>query len=82
MAGERLAEEFHFFLEHQEELVEEYRGKVIAIRGREVVGVFDTYLDAIGAMSGTYPLGTFLLQKAEPGLEAHTRVFHSRVAFG
>jgi hypothetical protein len=82
MPREPLVEEFHYFLEHQEDLVARHQGKVLAIRGQEVVGVFDTYLEALSTMSAKYPLGTFLLQKAEPGPEAYTQHFHSRVAFG
>ncbi len=76
-----LEKEFHYFLKHQEELVEKYRGKFIVIKNDEVLGAYDNELQALEEITKKYKLGTFLVQKCEPGKEVYTQTFHSRVAF-
>jgi hypothetical protein len=76
----QLEPEFEFFLKHQNELVEQYGGKVVAIKGETVLGAFDDVAEAVRETSKTHALGTFLVQKCEPGVEAYTQIFHSRVA--
>lgn len=76
-----LMKEFDYYLEHQKELVAKYRGKFVVIKGREVIGVFDSELEAIKETSKHHELGTFLVQKCEPGAESYTHTYHSRVAF-
>lgn len=77
---EKLEKEFKYYLEHQEELVKKYNGKFIVIKNREVIGAFDSELEAINTTSEQYELGTFLVQKCEPGSESYTQTYHSRVA--
>ena len=74
-----LESEFRYFLEHQDELVEKYRGKVVVIVGEEVVGTYDDEAQAFKETQKSREVGTFLIQKCEPGEEAYTQVFHSRV---
>jgi hypothetical protein len=74
-----LEEEFQYYIEHQDELVEKYRGKVIVIKNREVIGEYDSDLEAINATIAHHELGTFLVQKCEPGSDSYTQTFHSRV---
>lgn len=73
--------EFDYYRAHQDELVKEYNGKVLAIMGEKVVGVFDTDLEAYLEMKKRHAVGTFLLQFCGPGQENYTRKFRSRVAF-
>jgi hypothetical protein len=75
-----LEKEFQFFLKHQDELVAKYRGKFVVIKGEEVLGAYDDENDAIRETSLAHELGTFLVQKCEPGSESYTHTFHSRVA--
>lgn len=77
----QLQKEFQYYLEHQDELVQEYNGKVLVIKDQQVVGVFDSELQAVKETCKKYALGTFLVQKCEPGRESYTQTFHSRVAF-
>jgi hypothetical protein len=74
-------EEFKYYLEHQSELVEKYNGKFVVVKDHEVIGVFDSELEAIRETSKNHELGTFLVQKCEPGAESYTQTYHSRVAF-
>ena len=74
-----LEREFEFYLERQEELVSRYRGKFVVIRDCKVIGAYDDEIDAIEATAQRFPLGSFLVQKCEPGAESYTQVFHSPV---
>ncbi|MCC8072379.1 MAG: DUF5678 domain-containing protein [Bacteroidales bacterium] len=68
-----------FFLLHQEELVEKYGGRYIAIVGEAVVGSYDTLSEAYFKTIENYPLGSFLLQHCIPGKEAYTCTYYSPV---
>jgi len=81
MAAPALKAEFDFFLEHQDELVAKYRGKFLAIKNGKVLGEYTTDLEAVTETAKTEPLGTFLVQKVEPGTAIYTQTFHSRVVF-
>jgi len=82
MMCQQLKEEFEYYLGNQEELVSQYNGKFIVIKGQKVIGVFDSQLDAIQETSKQHELGTFLVQKCEPGSTSYSQTYHSRVALG
>ncbi len=74
-----LSSEFAYYRAHQEELVREHRGKVIVIKDQRVIGVYDDQVQAVQASRRAHELGTFLVQRVEPGEEAYSQTFHSRV---
>ena len=76
-----LEKEFQFFIDHQEELVEKYNGKVLVIKNEKVIGTYDSELDALIETKKDHEEGTFLIQKCESGSDVYTATFHSRVAF-
>lgn len=76
-----LEKEFKWYRDHQEELVNMYNGKFVVIKGCEVIGSFDSELEAIKETTKKNELGTFLVQKCEPGTESYTQTYHSRVLF-
>ena len=76
-----LEEEFKYYLDHQKELVEKYNGKFVVIKNHEVIGAFDSEIEAIDKTSKEHELGTFLVQKCEPGTESYTQTYHSRAIF-
>ena len=76
-----LEQEFKYYLSHQDELVKQYDGKYLVIKDCEVVGVFDSEIEAIEETSKKHKLGTFLVQKCDSGPESYTQTFHSRVVF-
>lgn len=76
-----LKREFKYYIEHQKELVEKYNGKFIVIKNCKVIGAYDSDLEAINKTTEKHELGTFLVQKCEPGSESYTQTYHSRVAF-
>ena len=76
MAEKQLTKEFRYFVEHQDELVAQYQGKVLAIKDDGIVGVFDDELTALRTVSQKYEPGTFMVQRCEPGPECYTVMFH------
>lgn len=76
-----LEREFNYYLEHQKELIKKYGGKFIVIKGEAVIGEYESELEAVEETSKEHELGTFLVQKCEPGSESYTYTYHSRVAF-
>lgn len=76
---DELKKEFQYYIGHQKELVQKYNGKCIVIKDHQVIGVFDSELEAVKKTSEKYELGTFLVQKCEPGKESYTQTYHSRV---
>lgn len=64
--------ELQFFINNQEALVKLYPDKVLVLRGQEVVGVYDTPLEAYLRAQEKYKLGTFMLQPCLPGPQAYT----------
>ena len=78
---DNLKKEFEYYLDHQDELVKKYNGKFIVIKECQVIGEYDSLLEAVEETSKKYELGTFLVQKCEPGSESYTQTYHSRVSF-
>ena len=76
-----LEREFEFYLEHQNRFLPEHEGKYLLIRDRQLVGAFETEIDALRKGVERFSLGTFLVQKCEAGEESYTETFHSRVVF-
>ena len=76
-----LDKEFKYYLDHQDELVEKYNGKFIVIKGDEVIGEYDSEMDAYFETKKKHEVGTFLIQLCEEGDESYTEIFHSRVVF-
>ena len=79
MSKKPLQDEFEYYLAHQDELVKKYNGKFVAIKGHSVLGAYNSELEAIKKTAKEHALGTFLVQKCEPGEESYTQTFHSRV---
>lgn len=76
-----LEKEFKYYIEHQDELVKKYKGKHIVIKGKKVIGSYNSDIEAVEETSKSEKLGTFLIQKCEPGKDNYTQTYHSRVAF-
>ena len=76
-----LEKEFNYYLDNQDKLVKKYNGKVIVIKNCKVIGVFDTEIEAVHKISETEKIGTYLVQKCEPGTDSYSQTYHSRVTF-
>jgi len=76
-----LHKEFQYFLSNREELLKKHNGKVVVISGEQVVGVYETDIQAVAESQKTMKLGTFLVQRVEPSDASFKQTFHTRVTF-
>ena len=75
-----LKQEYNWYRNNQSKLAEQHEGKVLVIKNRGVIGVFDDKIKAIKKTALEHDLGTFLVQKCASDPESTTATFHSRVA--
>jgi len=71
--------EFYWYLDHQDELVKKYNGKYIVVKDKDVVGSYNSTLDAYIESKKKFEPGTFLIQLCTPGEKDYTATFHSRI---
>ena len=64
--------ELAFFIRKQAELVKKYEGKILAIKDEEIVGVYDSTLDAYITTKKNHELGQVMLQPCLKGADAYT----------
>jgi hypothetical protein len=76
-----LKKNFTWYLEHQEELVKQYDGKVLVLVDCRVVGAFDTNEEALHSGIDKFGLGNFIIQRCSAGEKDTTMHFNSRVSF-
>ncbi|MCX6258706.1 MAG: hypothetical protein NTW49_12540 [Bacteroidia bacterium] len=76
-----LEKEFKYYVDHQDMLVEKYKGKHLVIIGENIVGVFSTFDEALYDSMKKYQPGTFLIQECQPGEDNFTQTFHTRAVF-
>ena len=74
MTESGLMAELEFYMEHQDEFVEKYDGKVIVLKNREVLGIYDTVGQARDETMKSHAPGTYQIQRVSPGDEAYTAV--------
>ena len=77
----RLDREFEFYLEHQSEFVAKYEGKYVVIKGDNLLGAYESELEAIEETTKDHELGTFLVQLCGPGDRYYTETYFSNVVF-
>ena len=76
-----LEKQFKYYIDHQDEMVEKYDGRIIVIKDGVVLGAYDDELTAVTETKKSHDLGTFLVQRVSPGDAAYSQTFHSRVVF-
>ncbi len=64
--------ELAYFIAHQDELVAQYKGKSLILRGESVAGAYDSHLAAYIAAQKQFEPGTFMIQPCEAGPGAYT----------
>lgn len=64
--------ELDFFIKSQDELVKQYDGKVLIIKGNKIIGVYSTCLEAYTETLKSQELGTFMIQPCFTGVDAYT----------
>ena len=65
-------EELEFFIRNQADLVAKYNGKVLVIKGQEVIGVYPDPLKAYLEKEISHEPGSFMIQPCGPGPEAYS----------
>ena len=73
--------ESKYYIDHQDEMVEKYDGKVVVIKDGAVLGAYNDELTAVTETRKNHTIGTFLVQRVSPGTDAYTQTFHSRAVF-
>jgi hypothetical protein len=76
-----LEKEFQYYLDHQNELVQNFNGRFIVIRDCKVIGDYSSELEAINTTKENHEIGTFLVQKCVPGDESFSATYRSRYGF-
>ena len=76
-----LDKEFEYYKAHQAELVTQYRGKFIVIRGASVDAAFDEQITAYKYASEKYAPGTFMIQQVLPGEDNYSQTYFSNATF-
>jgi hypothetical protein len=79
MDSKLLKDEFEYYLNHQADFVAKYLGKFIVLKNHEVLGAYDTNIEAYQESVKKHELGTFLIQFVQAGEESYSQTFHSRV---
>lgn len=64
--------ELEYFIANQEQLVQAHQGKILVIKDQEVLGIYDTELEAYCETQKEHMLGTFMIQPCAPGPDAYT----------
>lgn len=64
--------ELTYFIENQNELVRKHEGKILAIKGEEIVGVYNTPLDAYLKTQENNQIGEVMIQPCQQGASAYT----------
>lgn len=65
-------QEFNFFINNQERLVQQYGGKTLIIKGEEVIGVYNNTVEAYLKAQKENQLGKVMIQACLPGKDAYT----------
>ena len=77
-----LEKEFKYFVNHHDEIFNEYPNMFVVVYGEKIISAADTFDDAlINAINMGLEPGTFLIQECTEGEEAYTQTFHTRVVF-
>lgn len=64
--------DFDYFVKNYQGLFKHYGHKFLAIKNQVVLGAFDSVADAINELSGTYGLGTYIIQECTGDTSAYT----------
>ena len=58
-----LEQEYEYFKEIRDSLAQEHDGKLVAIKGREVLGIYDDYRQAANTLYVDHEYGSVLMQE-------------------
>ena len=75
----QLEKEFDYYLANQTKLVDQFGGRVLVIKDQSVIGDYESEIEALMASADHHDLGSFLIQRCEPGDGSYVQTYHSRV---
>ncbi len=79
MATVALQAEYEYYLAHKNEIVKQYDGKFVVLKGQQLLGAYDDEIEALRETTKTHKLGTFMVHKVSS--HEDTQIFHSSVVF-
>ena len=65
-------EELEYFISNQNDLVNKHRGKFLVIKGKRIVGIYSSAIEAYYSTQKNHKLGSFMIQPCESGVDAYT----------
>lgn len=71
------SDDFRWFLDNYNEFFREYGRKILVIRNREIIGLFDDKNTAIDTTIKQYDLGTFIVQECNGDESGYTNYITS-----
>lgn len=72
-------DEFKYFQDHQEELINEFPDKFVVIKGQQVIGAYDTVTEAYLETNKSHDEGSYIIQMASREAQNNPQIFHSRI---
>ena len=75
--SQQLKQEYERFLVFIKESGKKNAGKTVAIKGDEILGVFENYSEAANAVYAEHTPGTVLVQEVRESVEALTAAIHT-----
>jgi hypothetical protein len=76
-----LEKEYYYYLKNKKTLKQDYRNRVIVIKGKDIIGDYDTKEEALLETVKEHELGTFLIQDvSEEDIEyirSHSQVYEN-----
>lgn len=77
MMTKPLEKEYEHYLRIREALAREHDGKLVAIKGHEVLGIFEDYMDAANVVYAEHERGTVLMQEISTDPESLAVFIHT-----
>lgn len=72
-----LKEEHEHYKSIREALAKEHAGKFVAIKGRDILGFYSSYMDAARALYPEHKQGSVFVQEIKSGRDAHVGIIHT-----
>lgn len=72
--------DFDFFTQHYQEFFTEYGHKFLAIKNKEILGAYDSVMDAITNLQNKYEVGSYIIQECTGNESAYrTTIMRLRI---
>jgi hypothetical protein len=72
-------QDFEYFLENTDKFYKKYGHKYLAVKNKDILGVYDTFNEALENTLKTEPLGTFLIQECLESRDKAVQYFQGNV---